>query len=192
MAEVFAGFVSGFFLSLITAPVLAITLLRLRSGNALLAQLLPAGANPLAVTITLQLGLVFVWTGIGIVLGLLLLAMQGLGDSLPGIRNPPYTLLVLSFVLAMAGPMALLFSAWWREIILAALIGFLVFGVLMPYLAVWSKFDGPSPREDAPYIAPMHALAPEWATTIRVVCALWTRCPAGTIPESEFAHTFDS
>ena len=164
MAEVFAGFVCGFFLSLITAPIMAVTLLRMRTTSPLLARMLPEGVNPVAVTVVLQLGLVFFWTGAGVIFGLLLLAMDGLGDSAPGIKNPPYTLLVLSFVLAIAGPSALLFSAWWRQIVGGAVISFLVFGALMPYMAEWSKFDDAQPEENRPYQAPTHVLAGEELT----------------------------
>src|SRR5690606_29464553 len=130
-----AGFVCGFFLSLITAPLMAVTLLRMRGSSPLLARLLPEGVNPVAVTVVMQVGLVFFWTAAGVVLGLLLLLMKDLGDSAPGIKNPPYTLLVLSFTLAIAGPFALLITAWWRQIVAGAVISFLVFGALMPYMA---------------------------------------------------------
>ncbi|MGE0059195.1 MAG: hypothetical protein AB7T32_14540 [Dehalococcoidia bacterium] len=150
MAEVFAGFTCGFFLSLITAPVVAITLLRMRTNSALLARLLPENVNPVAVMVVLQLGLVFFWTGLGFILGLLLLAMDGLGESAAGLKNPPYTLLVLSIVLAFSGPLALLISSWWRQIIAGAVLTFLVFGALMPYMAEWSKFDDAPPEENRP------------------------------------------
>lgn len=150
MAEVFAGFTCGFFLSLITAPVVAITLLRMRTSSALLARLLPETVNPVAVMVVLQLGLVFFWTGLGFILGLLLLAMDGLGESAPGLKNPPFTLLVLSVVLAFAGPLALLVSSWWRQVIAGAVLTFVVFGALMPYMAEWSKFDGTTLEENRP------------------------------------------
>ncbi len=150
MAEVFAGFTCGFFLSLITAPIVAITLLRMRTQSALLTRLLPETVNPVSVMVVLQLGLVFFWTGLGFILGLLLLAMDGLGDSAPGLKNPPYTLLVLSVVLAFAGPLALLVSSWWRQIVAGAVATFLVFGTLMPYMAEWSKFDDVPPKENRP------------------------------------------
>jgi uncharacterized membrane protein YphA (DoxX/SURF4 family) len=150
MAEVFAGFTCGFFLSLLSAPVAAITLLRMRAGNPLLARMLPEGSNAVAVTVVLQVGLVFFWTGLGFIFGLLLLAMDGLGESAPGLKNPPYTLLVLSVVLAFAGPLALLISSWWRQIVAGAVATFLVFGALLPYMAEWSKFDEPVPETNKP------------------------------------------
>jgi hypothetical protein len=150
MAEVFAGFTCGFFLSLLTAPVAAVTLLRLRVTNPLLARFIPEGSNVIALTVVMQLGLVFFWTGLGGILGLLLLAMDGLGESAPGLKNLPYTLLVLSVVLAFAGPLTLLLSAWWRQIVVAAIAGFLIFGALMPYMADWSKFGDAVPETNKP------------------------------------------
>ena len=204
MAEVFAGFVCGFFLSLITAPLLAITLLRLRITSPTLARLLPEGVNPVAVTVVLQVALVLFWTGAGIILGLLLLAMDGLGNSAPGLKNPPYTLLVLSFVLAIAGPLALLITAWWRQIAGGAIAAFLVFGALMPYMAEWSKFDDAQEEENRPYLAPIHAVAHRAATEFPLYdigqasqqgschrpCDL-SRCPLQSLA-SEFAYVFDS
>ena len=159
MAEVFAGFVSGFFLSLLTAPVLAFVLLRMRASNSVLERALPQGVNPIAVTVVLQVGLVFFWTGIGVVFGLILLAMKGLGESVPGLLNPPYTLLVLSFFIAITGPLTILITAWWREILLGAVISFFMFGLLMPWLAEWSKFDGTPEEPNRPYLAPTNVLA---------------------------------
>lgn len=140
MGEVFAGFVCGFLLSALAAPLFAAALLRMRATSPMLARLLPAGVNAVSVTMTLHFALVFFWTGIGLIFGLVLLAMQG-GASALGTANAPYTLFVFSIVLALSAPFALLIAAWRRYILAAALASFLVFGWLMPYMAEWSKFD---------------------------------------------------
>jgi hypothetical protein len=88
----------------------------------------------------LHFALFFFWTGLGIVLGLVLLAMEGAGSA-PGTANAPYTLFVFSIVLALAAPFILLVTAWWRQIAAGAVATFLIFGWLMPYMAEWSKFD---------------------------------------------------
>ena len=140
MGEVFAGFVCGFFLSAISAPLFAATLLRMRATSPALAKMLPAGVNAVSVTMVLHFALFFFWTGLGIVLGLVLLAMEGAGSA-PGTPNAPYTLFVFSIVLALAAPFILLVTAWWRQIAGGAIATFLIFGWLMPYMAEWSKFD---------------------------------------------------
>jgi hypothetical protein len=140
MAEVFAGFVCGFFLSAVSAPLFAAALLRMRATSPALARMLPAGVNAVSVTMVLHFALVFFWTGIGLIFGLVLLAMAG-GRAALGTANAPYTLFVFSIVLALSAPVALLIVPWRRGIVLGGLAAFLVFGYLMPYMAEWSKFD---------------------------------------------------
>ncbi len=140
MAEVFAGFVCGFGLSLLFAPLLAVTLLRMRAESPVVARILPSGVNPVAVTLILQGGLFIFWTGLGIVLGLLLLALDGAPEAL-GSLNAPFTLFVGSVVFLVSAPFAVLIDAWRRQIILSGLLSLVIFGWLMPYLADWSKFS---------------------------------------------------
>lgn len=140
MAEVFAGFVTGFGLSLIFAPILAITLLRMRAESVLLDRLLPAGVNPVALTVVLQGGAAFFWTGLGVVLGLVLLALDGAPQAL-GSLNGPYTLIVGICIFIFCAPAALLIDPWRRQIIGLGLLTLATFGWLTPYLARWSKFD---------------------------------------------------
>lgn len=157
MGEVFSGFVCGFFLSLISAPVMAVTLLRMRSDNGMLARLLPQGVNTVSVTMVLHFALFIFWTGLGIILGLILLAMEGTGD-LPGFPNPGYSILILSAVLAILAPLAVVVTAWSKQLAAIAVLSFLLFGVLMPHMAGWAKFDSP-PGSDKPYYAPTSASA---------------------------------
>ena len=140
MAEVFAGFVAGYSLALVSTPLLSLLLLRLRTGSEVLARLLPAGVNPVGVSVLLHGALAMFFTGVGLVLGLLLLAMRDEAGA-AGSRNAPFTLLVASLVLAFSAPFVA-FAGPLRPYILGfALLTLAVFGWLMPYLADWSRFD---------------------------------------------------
>lgn len=140
MAEVFAGFVCGFGLSLFYAPLFAVTLLRMRAESAIIARLLPPGVNPVALTLILQGGFFLFWTGIGIIFGLVLLALDDAPSGI-GSLNAPYTFIVFVTGLSLTAPFAVVIDDWRRQIIVTGIVAFLVFGYLMPYLASWSKFD---------------------------------------------------
>ena len=140
MAEVFAGFVSGYVLALLSTPPLAFALLRLRATSELLARLLPAGTSAIAFALLIHGGLMLFLTAIGIVLGLLLLAMAS-GDAAAGSLNGPFSLFVAAAALALLAPFAIV-SRRLRPYVVAAYALFVaVFGWLMPYLAEWSSFD---------------------------------------------------
>lgn len=139
MAQVFAGFVSGYLLALLTTPLLALLLLRLRAGNELLMRLLPRDANVAAVALLLHGGLTIALTGLGLVLGLILLAMEDAGSG-AGSRNWAFTLFVAAMALSAFAP---IYAFLWRFrslVVGYALLSVAIFGWLMPYLADWSKF----------------------------------------------------
>jgi hypothetical protein len=140
VAEVFAGFVAGYALALLTTPLMALSLLRLRTGDNLLARLWPPDASMAAVSMIIHGLLTFTLTGIGIILGLILLAMKD-GGGAAGSLNGPYTLFVAAMTLAVFAPVVALLVPLRRQVILYALLVLLVFGWLMPYLAEWSTFE---------------------------------------------------
>jgi hypothetical protein len=140
MAEVFAGFVAGYLLALLSTPFFAVLMFRLRARSELLRRLLPAESNVVAVAMLLHGGLTLTLTAVGIVLGLILLAMED-GEAGAGSLNWPYTLLVAAMILAIVAPVFAVVRPLRRVIATGALLGLAVFGWLMPYLADWSKFD---------------------------------------------------
>ena len=146
MAEVFAGFVCGYLLALISTPLLAIVLLRLRTGSELLGRLLPPGVSALSLSVLLHGALFLFWTAAGILLGLVLLAMGDAGDAV-GSLNPPFSLFVAGLTLALAAPVVIVLRAVRRPALICAVAAVLVFGWLMPYMAEWSNFDGDEERE---------------------------------------------
>lgn len=140
MAEVFGGFIAGYAMAIITTPLFSIWLFRLRVESELLARLLPAGVGVVSVSVLLHGALIIFWTGMGLVLGLLLLAMRGESGAL-GSLNAPYTLFVVGLFVAIGAPLVAVLVPLRRGIVMVIVIAVLVFGWLAPYLARWSTFD---------------------------------------------------
>jgi hypothetical protein len=140
VGEVYAGFFCGYGMALLSTPILAFTLLRMRAGNGVLARLLPEGTSAIGLAVILHGGLFITWTGLGLILGLVLLAMDGGGAAL-GSPNGPFTLFVFGLILAIAAPAIVLLRSVRHLMIACALSAILCFGWLMPYLARWSNFD---------------------------------------------------
>jgi hypothetical protein len=139
MAQVFAGFVAGYALALITTPLVALMLLQLRNRNEFLQRLFPRETNIVAIAVILHGALTVALTALGIVLGLMLLAMRD-GPSGIGSLNWPFTVFVCAMALAVTAPVYALLRPLRRLILGYALIGVAIFGWLTPYLAEWSKF----------------------------------------------------
>jgi hypothetical protein len=83
---------------------------------------------------------VMFWTALGIILGLVLLAMDDAGGAL-GSRNGPYTLFVAGLTLMLLAPVVILFPRMRTGALIVGAVVVGVFGWLMPYLAIWSNFD---------------------------------------------------
>lgn len=140
MAEVFAGFVCGYVVALVLTPLMAWSLLRARASSQLLARVLPPGVSALGLAVLLHGAMFILWTGLGILLGLILLAMRDAEGAL-GSLNAAFSLLVFAITLALAAPLVALLRQMRLQLVLAATAVLLVFGWLMPYAAEWSKFD---------------------------------------------------
>ena len=140
MAEVFAGFVTGYAMAVITTPLLSVWLVRLRMESALMARRLPEGASAVSMSLILHGALALFWTGVGLLLGLVLLGMRGAGEAL-GSLNAPYTLFVAGMFVALGAPLVVLLPPLRRVTLPGILLAILVFGWLTPYLAQWSSFD---------------------------------------------------
>jgi hypothetical protein len=140
VAEVFAGFVAGYGLALLTTPILAWLLFRLRASSELLTRMFPREAPLVAVAMLLHGMLTFALTALGIVLGLVLLAMKD-ADGALGSLNWPFTLFVAALTLAGVAPIFAILWPFRLAIAAYSLLFVAVFGWLMPYLADWSKFD---------------------------------------------------
>ena len=138
MSEVFAGFICGYGLALVSAPLLAFALLRLRPRLPLLARAVPEQVPVVALTVVLFSFTFLVWTGLGIVLGLILMAFE---DRMPegGLGSPSlgFTLLIIFTTAVAFTPVAVMLRSRRRYVIASAVVFLGVFGWLMPYLAQW-------------------------------------------------------
>jgi hypothetical protein len=140
VAEIFGGFIAGYAMAVISTPVLSIWLARLRLQSELMARLLPAGTSAVSTSIILHGALAMFWTGMGLVLGLLLYGMRDEGGAL-GSLNGPYTLFVAALFVAIGAPLVGLLRPLRGILISGIVLAILVFGWLTPYLAEWSSFD---------------------------------------------------
>jgi hypothetical protein len=140
MGEVFAGFLAGYILALVTTPLLAFGLLRLRTRSAWLARLLPPEVPAIGLMVLAHGALFMFWTAVGILLGLVLLAMQDEGGAL-GSRNAAFSLFVSALVLMIAAPLVIAVRPLRQPALVCAVVAVVVFGWLMPYMAGWSKFE---------------------------------------------------
>jgi hypothetical protein len=142
MAEVLAGLVCGYALALVSTPLIALALLRLRSSVALIGRVVPREV-PLAAVAVVVHGFAFLtWTALGIVLGLLL---GGIEDRAPegglGSPNGLFTFILLVWTVVAAAPIMVLLPRLRRPAAAMAILFVALFGWLMPYLAEWSPIN---------------------------------------------------
>ena len=139
MSEVLAGFVCGYALALVSTPLVALAMMRMRSQVPVLALAVPERVPLAALTVVLFWFTFLLWTAVGFVFGLIL---SGFEDRVPegGLGSPSlaFTLLVVFWSVVAFGPLALLLRAARRYVAAAAVVFVGVFGWLMPYLAEWS------------------------------------------------------
>ena len=137
MPQVFAGFICGYALALLSTPLLAVGLVKLRAESTLLARLFPEGASATAFAMQLHLGLILGFTALGMILGAVLLAMDGSGGAL-GSPNAPYTLFAFGVIVAIVAPLIVLVRPLRLLSAADALVAIVGFGWVMPYLARWA------------------------------------------------------
>jgi hypothetical protein len=140
LGEVFAGIVCGYIAALVGAPILALNLAQLRASSLLVQRMMPAGTPMVALTIVLHGALILSCAGAGIILGLLLYAMNDAGGGL-GSPNIAFTLFVFGATVMLFAPAVVVIERFRRQALVVALVVVLLFGWLMPYVAQWSKFD---------------------------------------------------
>ena len=135
MAEVFAGFVVGYALSLALAPIAAVALLRANRRSGFAQRFAPEGTNVVALSMVLHLLALLVFTAIGMVLGM---ALAGIDDRRPadglGSPNVAYTAVVLALTAVLVIPLLVLERARPYAVVVALLFAAL-FGWGVPWLA---------------------------------------------------------
>ncbi|MBI2723683.1 MAG: hypothetical protein HYX50_01340 [Chloroflexi bacterium] len=135
MAQVFAGFVVGFGLSLAVAPLGAIALVRSNDRTGFAQRVAPPGTNVIALSVVLHFAAMLMLTAVGIVLGMLLM---GLEDRRPagglGSPNVMYTAIVLALTAVLFIP-AVMLPAVRRPALAGGLLFVGAFGWVMPWLS---------------------------------------------------------
>ena len=135
MAEVFAGFVVGFAIALIAAPLAAWAIVSSNDRSGFAQRLAPPGTSVIALSVVLNLASVLMFTALGMVLGA---ALAGVEDRRPdggfGSPNVAYTLFVVALAAVIAIPMLAL-PLLRRPVIIGAIVFAASFGWAMPWLA---------------------------------------------------------
>ncbi len=135
VAQVFAGFVVGFALSLLVAPLGAIQIVRSNGKTGFAQRIAPPGTNIIALSMVLHFAAVMVLTAVGMLLGMLL---GGLDERRPagglGSPNVAFTLVVVTLTAVLVIP-TLVVPAIRRPVIIAAVLFAAAFGWGMPWLA---------------------------------------------------------
>ena len=135
MVEVFAGFIVGFALSLAVAPLGAILLVRSNDRTGFAQRIAPPGTNMIALSVVVHFAAMIVLTMIGLLLGLLLAALN---DRRPanglGSPNFAYTLIVIALTAVIVMP-AMVVPSIRPWCIVGALVFVVAFGWGAPWLA---------------------------------------------------------
>ncbi|HEY8173133.1 MAG TPA: hypothetical protein VIH21_08590 [Dehalococcoidia bacterium] len=135
MAEVFAGFVIGYALSLAISPLAAWIVISSNDRSGVAQRLAPPGTNFVALSMVLHFTAMLMLTAIGIVLGM---ALGGIEDRRPagGIGSPNviYTAIVVALTAVIFLPTVVLPAAR-RYVLPFALVFAVMFGWAMPWLA---------------------------------------------------------
>ena len=135
MAEVFAGFVVGFALSIAVAPLGAILLVRSNDRTGIAQRIAPEGTSIAALSMVVHFAAFLVLTMLGLVLGIMLAGIEARRPA-GGIGSPNvvYTLLILALTAVIAiPPMAV--PGLRRYACVGAITFAIAFGWAMPWLA---------------------------------------------------------
>ena len=137
MAEVFAGFVVGYALAILAAPLGALALVRSNDRTGIAQRLAPPGTSVIALSVVIHFAAIIVLTALGLVLGM---ALAGIDARRPegglGSPNLVYTLLVLALTAVVVIP-SFAVPAVRRYSVAAALVFAASFGWAMPWLATF-------------------------------------------------------
>ena len=142
MAEIMAGLVCGFALSLIATPIAAFSIVGARVTSPLMRQIAPEGTSLMALSVVISVFILLMFTAIGLLLGLLLAGLEG-GSPASGLGSPNrvFTALILIATIIAVLPLSLA-SARLRIPLFAGGLAFIAtFGWFMPYLASWSPIE---------------------------------------------------
>ena len=142
MAEIMAGFICGFALSIIATPIAAIAIFRARVTSPLMRQIAPEGTSLIAFSMVIHVFVVLTFTVVGLLFGLLLAGME---SSTPagglGSPNRVFTAFILITTAIAVLPLSLASARLRRPLLGGGLVFVATFGWIMPYLASWSPIE---------------------------------------------------
>ena len=135
MAEVFAGFVVGYGMAILTAPLGAIALVRANSRSGIAQRIAPQGTNVVALSVVVHVAALIVFTAVGLVLGMVLAGLDGRRPQ-GGLGSPNllYTVIVVAVACIIALPAAAV-PPLRRPAAVGALMFIAAFGWALPWLA---------------------------------------------------------
>jgi heme/copper-type cytochrome/quinol oxidase subunit 4 len=136
VAEVFAGFVIGYAMSLIFSILAALMVVDARSRIPYLAKAIAPNISAVALAVPISLLAFFLWTALGMFFGLLYrLTLEEASDGGLGSPNLVYTVLVLIFT---AFSLTMVLALWRRlpwPVLTIGLTFAALFGWALPFLA---------------------------------------------------------
>jgi len=136
MEEVFSGFVCGFVMSIVATPPFALWVTKSRDDIPFVRNAVPQGMPLTLLSIPIASFFFLVWTGLGLVFGMLLIAAN---DSYPqgglGSPNLLFTVIVLSTAVIVFSPFLVLVRSARRLTLFLALTYVALFGWATPILA---------------------------------------------------------
>lgn len=139
MADVFSGFVIGYALAILVAPLGAIMLIRENHHTGFAQRIAPPGTNVVALSMVIHFAAMLVLTALGLVLGM---ALAGLDARHPqdglGSPNLIYTVMVIAITVIIIAP-SVAIPKLRRPVTTVALVLLVAFGWAVPWLAQLGK-----------------------------------------------------
>ena len=140
MEEVFSGFICGFVMSIVATPPFALWVTKSRDDIPFIRNAVPQGMPLTLLSIPIASFFFLVWTGLGLVFGMLLIAAN---DSHPqgglGSPNLLFTVIVLSTAVIVFSPFLVLVRSARRLTLFLALTYVALFGWATPILAHYAS-----------------------------------------------------
>ena len=140
MAEVFAGFLCGFALSIIATPPFAVWVLRSRDDIPFIRYAVPRGMPLTLLSVPIASFFFLIWTGLGLVFGMVLIAAN---DAQPhgglGSPNLLFTVIILTTAFVIFFPFFALVRSARRLALFLAFSYVVLFGWATPILAHYAS-----------------------------------------------------
>ncbi len=140
MAEVFAGFVCGFVLSIIATPPFAVWVVSARDAIPFIRNAVPKGMSITLLSVPIASLFFLVWTGLGLIFGMVLFSANhsqphgGLGSP-----NLLYTVIILITAFVIFFPFFVVSRSAWRFFLFLLVSYVALYGWATPILAHYAS-----------------------------------------------------